>query len=69
MILLPSLVSRPPQFTPGSHTTLRTRPPLTPSDREYTPARSAADRTSSCKGLGLLRHADLRDRFRQLDTL
>jgi len=29
------------QFTPGSRTTLLTRPPLTPSDREYTPARSA----------------------------
>jgi transposase InsO family protein len=29
------------QFTPGSRTTLRTRPPLITSDREYTPARSA----------------------------
>ncbi len=29
------------QFTPGSRTTLRTRPPLLPSVREYTPARSA----------------------------
>ena len=29
------------QFTPGSRTTLRTRASLTPSDREYTPARSA----------------------------
>ena len=32
----------PAQFTPGSRTTLRTRPPPPPpSDREYTPARSA----------------------------
>ena len=29
------------QFTAGSRTTLRTRPPLTPSAREYTPAQSA----------------------------
>ena len=29
------------QFTPGSRTTLRTRASLPPSDREYTPARSA----------------------------
>jgi hypothetical protein len=32
------------QFTPGSRTTLRTRPPLTPSALEYTPARSADKR-------------------------
>ena len=31
----------PVQFTPGSLTTRLTRPPLAPSDREYTPARSA----------------------------
>jgi hypothetical protein len=31
----------PALFTPGSRTTLRTLPPLTPSEREYTPARSA----------------------------
>jgi len=33
--------TRNAQFTPGSRNTLRTRPPLPPSDREYTPARSA----------------------------
>jgi len=32
---------RAAQFTPGSRTTRRTRPPLTPSDREYTAVRSA----------------------------
>ena len=38
-----SLGARPrhAQFTPGCRTPLRTRPPLSPSDREYTPARSA----------------------------
>jgi len=44
------------QFTPGSRTTLRTRPPLTPSDREYTPARSA-DRhrpEAHCRRLSIL---------------
>ncbi len=39
--LLSLSFSGPGQFTPGSRTTLRTRPPLPHSDREYTPARSA----------------------------
>jgi hypothetical protein len=36
--LLPSVFSRQPQ---SARNTRLTRPPLTPSDREYTPARSA----------------------------
>jgi len=44
------------QFTPGSRTTLRTRPPLTPSDREYTPARSADKHLpeAHCRRLSIL---------------
>jgi hypothetical protein len=37
----PHASGRTAPFTPGSRTILRTRPPLTSSDREYTPARSA----------------------------
>jgi hypothetical protein len=44
------------QFTPGSRTTLLTRPPLAPSDLEYTPARSADKHLpdAHCRRLSIL---------------